>query len=375
MWPTTPAFNEALKTNRRIATRVEVLWRGIAQTMLDVLTEGTITAENETVRRSGSIKLIDPQGTLTPVTARDLLAPRGTELRLFKGLYLPGLLEPEMVPLGTLRITEPNIQRAEGGTVISIKGYDRAHVIKRSRFTDPYVVAAGTPVSTAIRDIITSRSVFPVNVTPTSHTTPQLVFEALSDPWEAIGQLATSIGYETFFDVLGTFVARPTPDYESQLPVWDYSPGELSLMLDNSRTLSDDDSYSGVIVRSEHPEITTPIRVEVWDTDPASPTYYDPANPAASEFGPRPFGFTSPLISTTAQAQLAGETILSRVSGLLEKVQVSALGHFGHDIGDVITAVDPETRLAGSHVIEQISQPLRRGPMTLTMRSRRAVVA
>jgi hypothetical protein len=373
VWQTSQAFNTALARNRRIATRVEVLYQGKTQAVLDVAVEGSITAENSTVRRSGNVRIIDPEGTLTPVTARDLLAPRGTELRVFKGLYLPGVPDPEMVPLGTLRISEPQIRREQGGVVIDVKAFDRARAIQRARFRAPWVIPAGTVVSDAMAAIITSRSTFPVNITPTTATTPALVFENLTDPWDALNQLADSVAYEAFFDVLGTFVGRPTPQYESLTPSWDYSPGELSLLVDNSRTLTDVDAYSGVVVTAEHPDNVNPIRVEVWDTDPNSPTYYDPAHPELSEFGPVPFGFASPIINTTDQATLAGQTILARVGGLREKVTVETLGHFGHDVGDVVSASDPDTRLAGTHVIDQVVQPLRRGTMTITMRTRRAV--
>ena len=339
---------------------------------LDTLVEGSVTTENQSVRRSGDLRIIDRDGSLTPVTARDLLAPSGTELRLFKGLHLPGQAEPEMVPLGTLRISSPKITRDSSGLYINLKCYDRARQLQRARFTQAWAVAAGTPISQAITDIVVSRCSYPINVTPTTATTNALVFESLSDPWDAINQLASAAGYEAYFDLLGTFTARPTPNYEAQTPVWTYEPGELSLLLANQREMDDERSYSGVIVTAEVPD-AAPIRVEVWDLDPNSPTYYDPAHPELSRFGAVPYGFSSPIIRTEQQATLAGQTILTRVSGLLEQVEVVTAGHFGHDVGDVIAVRDPGTRLGGTHVIESITQPLRSGPMTLKMRSRRAV--
>lgn len=372
MWVTSDAFNDALTRNRRIANRVEVLRAGRIVSTLDVMVEGTVTAENQAVRRSGSLRLVDRDGSLTPVTAKDLLAPSGTELRLFKGLYLPGVVEPEMVPLGTLRISSPKISRDTSGIFIDLKAYDRARTIQRARFVQPWAVTAGTPISQAISDIITSRSTYPTNITPTTATSNALVFEALSDPWEAITALADAAAYECYFDLLGTFVARPVPAYETQTPVWTYEPGELSLLIGDTREMDDERSYSGVIVTGENPD-NPPVRVEVWDLDPNSATYYDPAKPALSSFGAVPYGFASPIIQTAAQATLAGQTILARVSGLLEQVEVQAVGHFGHDVGDVLAVRDPDTRLAGTHVVESITQPLRSGPMTIKMRARRAV--
>ena len=372
MWVTSEAFNTALTRNRRIANRVEVLRAGQIVSTLDVMVEGTVTAENQAVRRSGSVRLVDRDGLLTPVTAKDLLAPSGTELRLFKGLYLPGQPDPEMVPLGTLRISKPKISRDTSGIFIDVTAYDRARTVQRARFVQPWSVAAGTPISQAISDIVTSRSPYPTNITPTTATSNALVFEALSDPWEAITALADAASYECYFDLLGTFVARPVPSYETQEPVFTYEPGDLSLLIGDSREMDDERSYSGVVVTSESPD-NPPIRVEVWDLDPNSPTYYDPTKPALSSFGAVPYGFSSPIIQTAAQATLAGQTILARVSGLLEQVEVQAVGHFGHDVGDVLAVRDPDTRLRGTHIVESITQPLRSGPMTLKMRARRAV--
>lgn len=351
---------------------MEVLSGGQIVSTLDVVIEGSVTAENQTVRRSGSIKLVDRDGTLTPVSAKDLLAPSGTELRLFKGLYLPGVADPEMVPLGTLRISEPEITQDSSGIIIDVKGYDRARTIQRARFTAPWTITAGTTVSQAISDIIASRCTYPTNITPTTATTSAAVFEALSDPWDAITQLADAASYEVFFDLLGTFIARPTPAYETQTPAWTYEPGELSLLLTNKRTMNDENSYSAVVVTVENPD-ADPIRVIVYDTDPNSATYFDPAKPALSKYGLVPYGFASPLITTSAQATLAAQTVLARVSGLLEQVEVSTAGHFGHDVGDVLAVRNPDTRLAGTQIIESITQPLRSGPMTIKMRQRRVV--
>ena len=370
MWPTSAEFTAALAQSRRLAQRVDVLYGGTLQTTLDVVVDGSVTAEDATVRRTARLRLIDPTGALTPVTARDLLAPRGTELGIYKGLVLPWGVA-ETVPLGTFRIVQPRVARTEtGGVEIDPDGYDRARAIQRARFAAPYVIPAGTPTHQAIETIITSRSVFPTAVIPSASTTPELVFEALSDPWKAAQELATSDGYECFFDVLGTCIIRPQPNPDTLPATFTYAPGDLSLLLEDSRELDDDRTYNGVVITAEHPT-QTPIRVTVWDTDTRSPTYYDPANPSASVFGPVPYGYHSPSITSVGQATTAAQAILTRVSGLMETVELSTAGHPGHDVGDVIEAEDPATRLAGRHVIQKITQPVRRGPMRLKMRSRR----
>lgn len=348
MYATSAAFDAALNApNRRWHSRVEVLSGGQVQVSLDMVLEGRVSLDDVAVRRSGKITMRDITGTLTPATARDLLAPRGTELRLFRGLYVG--TEVEWVPLGVFGIVEPEVIGDPGGTVIKISARDRVDAVRKRRFAAPWRVAGGTPTHQAIAEIVTSRLDVPTRITATGHTVPESTFDALSDPWDAVRDLAEADALIAYFDPLGTLVVEPDTEVATGIT---YEPGDASLLLSSARRMNDEDTYSGVIVTGEHPD-ETPIHYELWDTDPKSPTYAD------GIFGRRPFGFSSPLVNSVAKAQAAAETIFKRVTRMRQYVDLATIGHPGHEVGDRVVVRDPASKTLGNYVVTGAQIPLR----------------
>lgn len=348
MWPTTPAFSAALfQTSRRWNSKVEVLYNTELVTTLDVVIDGSVEIDDVAVRRSCNLRLVDPEGILTPASAKDLLAPKGTELRLYRGLMVDGAYE--YVPLGVFGIVEPEVTAHGAGTQIKVKGWDRVDSVRVRRFDAAYPIASGTPTWQAISDIVTSRLTVPVRITQTGNTTPEVVFDALSDPWDAVRKLAAADNLSAYFDQLGTLVVEPYSEAPTGIT---YSPGESSLLVDTSRTIKADTTYSGVVVTGEHPE-AGPIRTVLWDTDPLSPTYY------LGPFGKRPYGYSSPLIDTQGKADAAAATLLPRVTKMRQEITINTIGHPGHDVGDAVTVVDGRSRTSGVYVVAGATVPLR----------------
>lgn len=359
MWLTSAAFDAALLSGSRVwRNKVEVLYDGSVITSLNVVTSGEVDIDEVAVRRGVKMSIVDVDGGLTPADAKDLLAPKGTEVRVYKGLVLADGTT-EWVPLGTFGIAEPEIQAHQPGTRINITGYDRVDAVRLRRFDTPWSVAAGTPTYQAISDIVTSRLDCPTRLATTGSTTTEVVFDELSDPWDAVRAIADADSLIAYFDPLGTLVVEP--DVETETGVT-YQGGSNSLLLDCERTMRSDTTYSGVIVKSSHPDID-PIRVVVWDADSSSPTYY------LGPFGKRPYGFASPLITDSTQATTAANTILARVKGMKQNITLNTVGHPGHDIGDVVTVIDPRSRTNGRYTIYGGRIPLRLGPVWLKARA------
>jgi hypothetical protein len=244
----------------------------------------------------------------------------------------------EDVPLGVFGIVEPEVSSHDGGTRLRIKGWDRVDAIRVRQFENPHAVASGTPTYTAITNIVTSRFTVPLRVTQTANTTAEIAFDALTDPWDAVRALASADNLKAYFDPLGTLVVEP--DVEVMTDVV-YTIGESALLHSvASRTIKADKTYSGVIVRGEHPE-TGAIRSELWDTDPNSPTY------SAGPFGRRPYGFYSKLITTQSMADATAATIFARVTKMRQELTIMTIGTPGHDIGDVVRIIDPKSRTNG----------------------------
>lgn len=355
MYQTTDLFNATLQQpNRKWKTRVEVLFGTELKQSLNVVLDGSVKLDNVAVRRQVDMTMVDVDGLLTPADARDLLAPKGTELRVARGLVLADGTT-EYVPLGVFGVVEPEVTASPtGGTVLSVKGYDRVDAVRSRRFTDAYPIVKGTATTTAITNIVTSRLSVNTRVIASPTTTPEVVYEALSDPWDAVRDLADADSLTAYFDPLGSFVVSPDVNSETGIV---YEPGPDSFLVESSRKMDSSKTYSGVIVRGEHPD-ETPIRYELWDLDPTSPTYAD------GPFGRRPYGFTSSLVTTQAQAIVAAQTILARVKRIPQTAQITTAGHIGHDVGDIITVIDPRTRTAGRWQIVGGQVPLRPGLAT-----------
>ena len=361
MWSTTQAFDQALQEiSRTWRSKVEVLYAGEVVSALDVVLDGKVSIDDVAVRRQADVTIADPDGFLTPREARDLLSPKGTELRLWRGLDVASAAtsptaigrHTEWVPLGVFGLSVPEVKVGENsGTTVSLKAHDRVNTVKLRRFDKPWVIAKGTPTTTAIASIVTSRLSVPVRISPSGTTTPEVVYEALSDPWAAVQELAAADSLVAFFDPMGTLVIGPDVDSETGVK---YEVGERSLLLSTSRAMDASETYSGVIVTGEHPD-EKPIRVELWDTDPASPTYY------LGPFGKRPFGFSSELMTSVAQASKAAATILPRVKRIPQTATMTTVGHVGHDVGDVVEVVDPRTSTSGRWRVAGGSVPLRPG--------------
>lgn len=357
MWPTSDAFSEALLSpSRKWYSRVEVLYADTVVATLNVVTNGSVDFDEVAVRRSLDITLVDADGTLTPAEARDLLAPKGTEIRVYKGLLVGS--ETEWVPLGVFGVDKPVVTAHRNGTRIVIKAYDRVDAVRKRRFTSPYTITSGTLTSTAIAAIVTSRLSVPIRVTATGHTTPEVVYDELSDPWDAVRDLAEADSLIAYFDPLGTLVVAPEDEVDTGIV---YAPGEDSLLIDTERSMFADKTYSGVIVKGEHPDLPS-IRFELWDVDPTSPTYSN------GPFGRRPYGFTSSLITNYSQAIEAAETIFARVTKMRQELVLSTIGHPGHDVGDVVTVIDPRSRTSGRYTITGGTIPLRLGEIRLKLR-------
>src|SRR5918993_5579266 len=135
MWRTSDAFNEVLKEgSRRWHTRIDVLFGNEIVTSLNVLISGYIGIDNVAVRRECHFTIVDADGVLTPARATDLLTPKGTELQIYRGLEVAGVIE--WVPMGVFGVVEPEVRAHSDGTVIEIKGFDRVDTIRDRQFTD-----------------------------------------------------------------------------------------------------------------------------------------------------------------------------------------------------------------------------------------------
>ena len=352
MWKTSPEFQEVLVSNsRRWATKVEIMYGEDVLFVGDQFVSGRIGLDNVAVRREFYGSFVDPDGILTPSSTRDTLSPKGTEARVWRGLFIPSLGDFEWVPLGVYGLVRSEVRSHSEGVIVSIKGFDRVDAVRARRFTDPWVVTSGTPITEAINNIVQSRFPCPSRITSSPFTTPEIAFDRLSSPWDAVRELAGSAGMVAYFDQLGTLVIAPAGGEQTGV---EYNIGrEDSVLINVSRDMDSSETFSGVIARGENPDKTVFYRAERWDLNPKSPTYAD------GPFGRRPFGYYSEMITDVSQLEVVAEDLFNRRVRMRQECEITTVGTVAHDVDDVFRVVDPRSKTNGDYRILSGTIPLR----------------
>lgn len=371
MQGTTAAFQAALLKSHTIVTRAEILYEGSVVRVLDEVIGGTVNVEaTAAVRRRCSVRIVDSTGDLVPTGTADDLYPNGSEIRLYRGVRLS--TGDELVPLGTFRIGRTKVIDTPGGLVIDVNGYDRARSVQRNRFIDPYSIASGANIGTAIQALITDRLPGTTYNFPTisASTTAAFTFLEGEDPWRKATEMAESVGASLFFDPLGICTLRPSSNTADV--VASFTEGETATFLDVERDLDDEKTYNAVVATGEAPTSTAPVRAVAYDANPTSPTYY------LGPYGLVPFFYSSPFIGTTTQAQDAANARLQKVIGATEAVRISIIPNPALDADDVVQIVRARSGVGGTgnpfFVVDDLAIPLEADrPMTIATRERRSL--
>lgn len=382
----TPEFDQAIREDHFSVVEAEVFRRGQSLGAIPVLGGDWTDDRFASVRRRCSLSL-PALPELIPTKdwkADNGLWPVGNEVQLRVGVqYDDG--STESVPAGRYRLTRPTLQDTGVDITLTVEGYDRSRVVSRNRFTKPYAVRKGTDYATAIKALIKSRIptlaetdyrfIMTTNGSSggRSFSTPDLLFTNNDDPWTKATEMAESIGAELFFDSLGRIVLRAVQDVANAPVVWDYAEGDGTNLLTVDRSLDDETAYNGVIVDSSNTQLPKPIHAEYWDTDPSSPTYYDPSSPSFSTYGAVPYFMNTEYITTQAQANQAARSNFDKVSGISEQVAFSAIVHPAHESGDVVSISRARANVNDIYIMDSIRCGLGyTGTMDVATRTRRA---
>jgi hypothetical protein len=393
MWPVTQRYLDTLARNHTQVVGVEVLKEGRAVAVLDagLLTDpttaislnvlsGSVSVDRARIRRNCTVRLLDTSGLLLPTDIGDLLAPFSTELRLWVGVrYWDAPLaavnttplgsgtptipdDTELVPVGTFVITD----LSNDYPVITVGGYDRMWML--GTFAAPFTVPAGTAYNDAIRTILTVGipiSRLQTDLPDTDLLTPAVTFDANTSIADTLHDLAATAGWQLFADPMGVFVATFEPSVDDP-PVLTFAPGQASVMRRPQRSISGGatggDVYNAVVYTGEGSD-APPVRGYAQDDDPTSLTY-------VAQIGLRPVFESSPLVTTTAQANLAAKTVLSRIIGVADTLVVPTVPNHALESGDVIRVSDPQQNIDQALIVDSFSVPLRAadGEQTLTCR-------
>lgn len=329
-------WDGAIRGAREKTCLVEVWGPGATSAVVLVAKAGSIRVdESSAVRRALNLSLADlyaPDGTpLTPRKVSDLLAPFGTEIRVWSGhQYTSGWTE--MVPVGVFTLTDTN--RPSWLAALELTAPDRSRSVSLARFLKPYNVAAGTLVTAVITTLVQRGGAFPVVDLSGSRTlTTAASYEAGADPWEKARELATSIGCEVAPDATGVFVIRPVPQVAT--PVWsvdiDKTKGAL---LDIGQKMTAEGVYNALAVSSSAAGVD-PVIGYAWVSD---------GDMAVTKpgVGWRTTFFSTPIgITTTDQAMAAAAAMLPSKMAAARILEPVAVANVALDVGDTIALSVP----------------------------------
>lgn len=326
--------------------------------------DGSVSMDSRrNITRTCELELTATQ-TLTVPQVYDLVMTPNVELTVRRGLKLADG-SSEFVTLGVFSTDNAEYSRGVSGTV-KWSGSDRSKKVARSRFTDPYQITSGTALAAAGTALLQSRY---ANITTNfgnvlNNLSANCTFDAgdSSDPWKCARDLFADHGFDLNFDGNGVARALLVPDPATATPVFDFGAGATNMVLDADVSGTLEKTYNGVIVTGEGSNLSSPIRGEVWDTDPTSPTYY------LGGYGKVPYFYSSPLVTSAAMAQAVAVVFLSKLKGATSQLSWPAIVNPALEPLDVVslTIGGVQQRV----VIDQLQIPLRaQDPMTAVARA------
>lgn len=295
---------------------------------------------------------------------RRALSPYGARVRVFMRMHFDRLTY-ETVPLGVYRVEEVSQAGLRPGRA-SIDGLSLESQVQDERFHEPRSLAIGTGQYWATKLIKEVLPEIGISWRLGSSMTPQLVEER--DRWGLIDgrsqdpSIAKSLGGRVFCDSRGSFVAAPVPTLEDE-PVWSLTAGDAGTLIEPQQTLSRDKVYNQVVASGASESGKPPVGPAVAsDDDPVSPTYYK------GPFGAVPLFYTSKLLTTYPQCQMAALSLLAPRLGLKQTVSVSSIVNYAIEPDDVITVTMPDGH-DENHIVDSVNYSLTGGTMSMQTRS------
>lgn len=348
MFAVSAAFTEALRESHNVVLRLDAYRGGVLLASDLPIAGGEVVCDaTSQVRRELRVTVADP--ALAPgVDTAAILSPYGTDLAPYRGIRFPdGTVE--WVPLGLFRVDKVHADLQAG--VIGVTGPDRSKRVADDRFLLPAQSVTTNTVPAEIARLIHATLPAVTVADSTGSTTLAQLVTWEQDRWAAVEQLADAIGAEAFFDVAGNVVIRNPPVPAAATIGWWLDVGAHGVLIGGEQDTTRERTYNGVVVSGEQTDGTAPVAATVTDDDPASATYW------SGPYGHVPMFYSSPLITTTAQAMAAAQTILNRTRGLVRQINLTAVPNPALEAGDVIGVLFPDGT-AERHVVDSVTIPL-----------------
>lgn len=256
--------------------------------------------------------------SIFPRRARDLLAPYGNEVFLRRGIDL-GAQGVIWSNLGYFRLDNAE-QDEDSDSLIRLVGQDRMSNIVDAKLLQPVQFfedqSAGFVVDTLVREVLPDVVIVWDDNASAQPLGRQIFVE--ESRYDAIAEVADSRGKVLYFDGDGVLRIEDAPDPDTI--VWEVKAGYRGVLIDTERVVSREGVYNAVVATGEGASGEDVFAVAV-DVGAQSPTRF------GGRFGRVPRFFNSPLLTTTAQAELAARTILQRSLGMPYSADFGAVVH------------------------------------------------
>ena len=280
----------------------------------------------------------------------------------------------ELCPLGVFGISKPTTTDTGDNLTVDITGNDRSAIVSARKWTAPYVIPSSTNINRAVQDLLNNRLPdynLRFNMMPTDFNLPTTTFGSdlagSNDPWADVTSLATAASMVVYFDSVGQVMMHTINPPANPEPVFTalYVEGDTSTVTQYARVADETTTYNGVIVigtGSGGP----PVQVALWNTDPSSPTYYDPSNPQGSSWGPRPFIYSTTLVPSVGQPVAAAYTQAMQiakqqfalVNSILDTPSFDCIPNPAVNEDDAVYLVRNRINLGDTYTVAQMTIPV-----------------
>lgn len=356
MWEVSSRFLNALGTPHRIITEATVTPPSADPITLK-LKGGSVSADaGANYRRTGALSLLGGQAVYEALTAP------GAIVHIDHGISFGN--EQELVPVFHGEV-ETGSQEF-GDSTLSCRLVDLNKRVERVRFLAPFSATSSSTRPAMIAQIVQdARPGTEVNnISTDTGTVGSVVWD--ESRIDAIKALSRDGALDAFWLPDGRFQIRQQLDLSSP-SVWTVTPGVRGVLKAASRARPMDRMYNTVVVRPSATDGSqTWTQQVVQITDPNHPRHPD-------KIGVVPYFWASPTASSAAVARKAGQSILSRVLGSTESVDLRLMSNPALEAGDPIRVVTPQIghdeAAILSHFVDSFTLDLVSGEMRLQTRS------
>ena len=358
--PAPAVYDAFIDSTARITRRLEIYEKDAAtpwrQNKWNSLLGGNVTVDySRDDRRNAEFTLNNFDGSFDH-------APNGfwydKVFKFFYGIETPvGYWE---CPIGVF-LPDLLTDDDDGDMKVSCRDYTKKCL--DSKFAAATMFTAGTPIESVIKTLALNSGITNFNIPSTGKTLPKdVVYEADTERWKPMKEIANTSGYQIFFDASGALTLQLFRDPFLTPPTLALSVGERGNLIKVGKRASDTSLKNHVVVAGESNDSKIPpVFAEARNTMQGSAS-------SVALIGERTVRYTSALVTTEWQAQQMANTYL-QVSCLEEfELNFTSVLFPWLEAGDILENTQPRR---GSdmynptrYLLSSFALPLDLGSMT-----------